>query len=270
MPTDRRRLLCQAGQRKLLDPPNGLLQGEHSRYRCDMHRTNTSSRVPIPNALTATCFLAFTQFAVAQSESPDANTDVLTVRMSEDGVCYFLDDSASCDQLGEYLLTMHLAQNKHIHITVDRASQYDLVAETLKSLDGMGFKVGFVNYDAQASPNEPPQQSEASEPTVPKDGHAIQSHPIHLGEQYYPPESKRLGEQGTCLVRITVTAQGEIRDVTLTKSAGYPRLDQACVDGFKGARMRPAIRDGKPVTLTKEIPVKWTLNEPKPPSPPSK
>jgi hypothetical protein len=75
------------------------------------------------NALTAMCFLAFTQFAIAQSGSPDANTDVLTVRMSEDGVCYFLDDSAPCDQLGEYLLTKHLAQNKHIHIAVDRASK---------------------------------------------------------------------------------------------------------------------------------------------------
>jgi TonB family protein len=216
------------------------------------------------------CFIAFTQFAIAQSESPDANTDVLTVRMSEDGVCYFLDDSVPCDQLGEYLLTKHLAQNKHIHITVDRASKYDLVAATLKSLDGMGFKVGFVNYDAQARPNEPPQQSDTTEPPVTKDGQAIQSHPIHLGEQYYPPESRRLGEQGKCLVKITVTAQGEIRDVTLTKSTGYPRLDQACVDGFKGAHMRPAIRDGKPVTLTKEIPVNWTLNEPESSSPPSK
>lgn len=207
---------------------------------------------------------------IAQGESPDANTDVLTVRMSEHGVCYFLADSAPCDQLGEYLLTKNLAQNKHIHITVDRASNYQLVAATLKSLDGMGFKVGFVNYDAHARPNELPQQSEVTEPTVTKDGEATQAHPIHLGGQYYPPESRRLGEQGTCLVKITVTTEGEIRDVTLTKSTGYPRLDQACVDGFKGAHMRPAIRDGKPVTLTKEIPVKWTLNEPESRSQPSK
>jgi biopolymer transport protein ExbD len=103
------------------------------------------------NALTATCLLAFTQFAMAQSASPDANTDVLTVRISEDGVCHFLDDSAPCEQLGKYLLTKHLAQNGHIHIAVDRASKYELVAATLKSLDGTGFKVGFVNYDAHAN-----------------------------------------------------------------------------------------------------------------------
>jgi hypothetical protein len=35
---------------------------------------------------------------------------------------------------------------------VDRASKYELVAATLKSLEGTGFKVGFVNYDAHAPP----------------------------------------------------------------------------------------------------------------------
>jgi len=49
------------------------------------------------------------------------------------------------------LLTKHLPQNGHIHIAVDRASKYELVVATLKSLDGTGFKVGFVNYDAHAN-----------------------------------------------------------------------------------------------------------------------
>jgi len=80
-----------------------------------------------------------------QSASPDANADVLTVRISADGVCHFLDDSAPCEQLGKYLLTKHLAQNGHLHIAVDRTSKYELVAATLKSLEDTGFKVGFVN-----------------------------------------------------------------------------------------------------------------------------
>jgi hypothetical protein len=58
----------------------------------------------------------------------------------------------ACEQLGKYLLTKHLAPNGHIHIAVDRVSKYELVAATLESLEGTGFKVGFVNYDAQASP----------------------------------------------------------------------------------------------------------------------
>jgi biopolymer transport protein ExbD len=74
------------------------------------------------------------------------------VRISADGACHFLDDSASCEQLGKYLLTKHLAQNGHLHITVDRASKYELVAATLKSLEGTGFKVGFVNTEPSTKP----------------------------------------------------------------------------------------------------------------------
>jgi biopolymer transport protein ExbD len=117
-----------------------------------MQRTNPSPKFSIGNALTVTCLLAFAQFATAQGASPDANTDVLTVRISADGVCHFLDDSSPCEQLGKYLLTKHLAQNRHLHITLDRDSKYELVAATLKSLEGMGFKVGFVNTKASAQP----------------------------------------------------------------------------------------------------------------------
>jgi hypothetical protein len=81
----------------------------------------------------------------------DANADVLTIQISEDGVCHFLDASAPCDHLGQNLLTKHLAQNGHIDIVVDRTSKYELVLATLKSLQGLGFKIGFVNYDASAS-----------------------------------------------------------------------------------------------------------------------
>lgn len=86
-----------------------------------------------------------------QSELIDANTDVLTIRISEDGVCHLLDASTPCDQLGQYLLTKHLAQNGRIHIEVDRSSKYELVVATLESLRGTGFKVGFVNDDASST-----------------------------------------------------------------------------------------------------------------------
>jgi biopolymer transport protein ExbD len=118
----------------------------------DMQRTNSSFRFLMRTTFIATCLLVFTHFATGQSASPDANADVLTIRISEDGVCHFLDASTPCDQLGQYLLTKHLAQNGHVHIAVDRTSKYELVAATLESLDRAGFnKVGFVNNDAPAS-----------------------------------------------------------------------------------------------------------------------
>jgi biopolymer transport protein ExbD len=98
--------------------------------------------------LIATCLLAIARSALGQSVAPDVNADVLTIRISSDGICHFLDTTKPCSELGQYLLSKHLARDGHIHIVVDRTSQYALVAATLKSLDRAGFKkVGFVNKD---------------------------------------------------------------------------------------------------------------------------
>jgi outer membrane biosynthesis protein TonB len=46
------------------------------------------------------------------------------------------------------------------------------------------------------------------------------ANPVRLGENY-PLESKRLHEEGVCKVKLTVTDQGAVRDVSLTRSTGY-------------------------------------------------
>ena len=86
--------------------------------------------------------------------------------------------------------------------------------------------------------------------------------PLSLGQDYYPPESRRRHEEGVCVVKITVMAQGDVEDPTLTLSTGYPALDEACLAGFRGQHMKPAIRDGKPATITAEMPVVWKLSSP--------
>jgi TonB family protein len=84
------------------------------------------------------------------------------------------------------------------------------------------------------------------------------AHPVQLGENY-PPESKLLHEEGECKVKLTVAADGAVRDVSLTKSTGYPRLDQACLEAFVHGGLLPATRDGQPSTTTLEIPITWKL-----------
>jgi protein TonB len=77
------------------------------------------------------------------------------------------------------------------------------------------------------------------------------AHPVRLGENY-PAESKRRNEEGMCKVRLTVTADGTVHDVTLTKSTGYSRLDQACLEAFVHGGLLPATQNGVPVTTTLE------------------
>ncbi len=84
-------------------------------------------------------------------------------------------------------------------------------------------------------------------------------HPLHIGEEYYPDASKRANEEGRCVVKLTVAADGRIVDQSIQQSSGFPRLDDACLKGVRGQRMLPATEDGKPVETTVGIPIVWKL-----------
>ncbi len=84
-------------------------------------------------------------------------------------------------------------------------------------------------------------------------------HPLKIGEDYYPDASKRAGEEGRCIVKLTVAADGRIVDQAIETSSGFPRLDDACLKGVRGQRMLPATEDGKPVETTALIPIVWKL-----------
>jgi len=52
----------------------------------------------------------------------------------------------------------------------------------------------------------------------------------------YPARSAERGEQGKCLLKVTVNKDGTLKDVQLKESTGYPLLDQEAVDAVrKGA-----------------------------------
>lgn len=84
-------------------------------------------------------------------------------------------------------------------------------------------------------------------------------HPLKIGEDYYPDASKRANEEGRCVVKLTVAADGRIVDQSIESSTGFPRLDEACLKAVRGQRMMPATMDGKPVEMTATIPIVWKL-----------
>jgi protein TonB len=86
-------------------------------------------------------------------------------------------------------------------------------------------------------------------------------HPLRIGEAYYPDASRRANEMGRCVVKVTVAIDGRIIAATLQSSAGFDRLDQACLNGVRGQRMLPAVQDGKPIESTVSIPISWNLSE---------
>jgi periplasmic protein TonB len=85
-------------------------------------------------------------------------------------------------------------------------------------------------------------------------------HPLKIGAEYYPDGAVRANEQGKCVVQITVAVDGRVNQATIQSSTGYRRLDDACLNAVRGARMLPATQDRKPVEKTASIPIVWTLN----------
>lgn len=59
----------------------------------------------------------------------------------------------------------------------------------------------------------------------------------------YPAEALRQMQQGTCLLRITINRQGDVEDVRVLESSGYPLLDREAVDSvWQGATYGPLPR----------------------------
>jgi len=84
-------------------------------------------------------------------------------------------------------------------------------------------------------------------------------HPLKIGEDYYPDASRRAGEEGRCIVEVTVAVDGRITAEKIQTSSGFPHLDEACLKGVHGQRVIPATEDGKPVEKTVSIPIVWKL-----------
>lgn len=76
----------------------------------------------------------------------------------------------------------------------------------------------------------------------------------------YPPQSKRLGEEGVTLLRLYVLEDGRIGEAQIAKSSGFPRLDEAAVKNAKRTwKLQPGTENGKPVAMWYDFRVVWKI-----------
>lgn len=75
----------------------------------------------------------------------------------------------------------------------------------------------------------------------------------------YPRLSRRRGEQGTVIIRLTVTAKGQAENIVIQQSSGYPLLDKAAWKAIRQSTFEPAQRAGKAVTSTLEQTIVFEL-----------
>ncbi len=76
----------------------------------------------------------------------------------------------------------------------------------------------------------------------------------------YPRMSKRLGEQGTVVVRVFINAEGRAEQAEIRTGSGYPRLDESALDTVKRWRYVPGKRAGVAEAMWFNVPVRFVLD----------
>lgn len=82
-----------------------------------------------------------------------------------------------------------------------------------------------------------------------------------LSEPAYPPAAIRRNETGTVMLSVLVLENGRIGEVRIEQSSGYKLLDEAAVKEARRWRLKPGTRDGAPVRMWKQIPIKFELRD---------
>jgi protein TonB len=76
----------------------------------------------------------------------------------------------------------------------------------------------------------------------------------------YPPQSRKLREQGTVVLRVVIDERGTATSIEIETSSGHARLDDAARDAVLHAEFRPYVEDGEPRRALVLIPIEFALN----------
>ncbi|HEY3785889.1 MAG TPA: energy transducer TonB [Steroidobacteraceae bacterium] len=82
-------------------------------------------------------------------------------------------------------------------------------------------------------------------------------------DDYYPPASRRLGEQGATTVHVCIDAKGKVtQDPSVAQTSGSARLDEGAVKLAKAGsgRYRATTEDGQPVPSCINFSIRFQLH----------
>ena len=107
------------------------------------------------------------------------------------------------------------------------------------------------------APPPPPAPVAKKVQVAPKPGKGFPS-----SEDYYPPASKRLGEEGSANIHVCVGPNGKLtEDPTLAQTSGSARLDDGALKLAKAAsgHYQPGTEDGQPAAMCTVFKIKFEL-----------
>ncbi|MGO4277356.1 MULTISPECIES: TonB family protein [Cupriavidus] len=117
------------------------------------------------------------------------------------------------------------------------------------------------------APPPPPAPPAPAEPPSPPVSANAAPRAVGIGEiacsppqVAYPSQSRRMGETGKAVVRLTTDESGRVVKTAVVTSSGSSRLDQAAVDAVQRMRCKPYLDNGRAVAVTAQQPINFELN----------
>lgn len=78
----------------------------------------------------------------------------------------------------------------------------------------------------------------------------------------YPSASRRAGEQGVTHLEVCVSPNGRVNSVSVARSSGHPRLDEAAAKWLRGERFQPGKINGVAQEVCGyDVYYEWTLKD---------
>ena len=105
---------------------------------------------------------------------------------------------------------------------------------------------------------ETPQERSGAWPT--KDADAVPRYGDNA-RPAYPPLARLRGYQGVVVLLVEVLVDGRVGQVGIRRSAGHEILDRAALEAVRTWRFEPGRKEGRAVTMSVEVPVRFVLNE---------
>ena len=75
----------------------------------------------------------------------------------------------------------------------------------------------------------------------------------------YPVECRRRREQGTVVLALTLDLEGVVSAISIARSSGFSRLDDAALRAVRKWRWAPTMRDGQPVMVKGLVEIPFVL-----------
>jgi len=115
--------------------------------------------------------------------------------------------------------------------------------------------------NAGASPAIPTEPASAATAPAAASGPFIRARNPGNPKPVYPRASLELGEEGSVVLQVRVSASGAVDQVSVQTSSGHRRLDEAALKAVKSWKFIPATRGGQAVADTVTFPVNFNPEE---------